>query len=104
MDEPGLMDDDRLPLISPVGQFDLTDPMAISFKNLVHPKHVVDVTLNNEEDDGGDGNATKVSWLRNTQIAQYPVRLTLFSLIDCFQSVDQPPLNAAVPLAAPIGW
>jgi hypothetical protein len=61
MDEPGLMDDDRLPLISPVGQFDLTDPMAIFFKSLVHPKHVVDLTLNNKEDDGGDGNATKVS-------------------------------------------
>jgi hypothetical protein len=61
MGEPGLMDDDRLPLTSPVGQFDLTDPMAIFFKNLMHPKHVVNLTPNNKEDNGGDGNTTEVS-------------------------------------------
>jgi hypothetical protein len=55
------MDDDRLPLTSPVGQFDLTDPMAIFFKNLMHPKHVVNLTPNNKEDNGGDGNTTEVS-------------------------------------------
>jgi hypothetical protein len=104
MDEPGLMDNDRLPLTSPVGQFDLTDPMAIFFKNLMHPKHVVDLTLNNKEDNRGDGNTIKISRLRNTQIARYHVRLTPFSLIDCFQSVDQLPLNAAVPLTARIDW
>ena len=98
------MDDHRLPLTSPVGQFDLTDPTAIFFKTLVHPKHVVDLTLNNKEDDGGDGNATKVSWLRNIQTARYHVRLTPFSLIDCFQSVNQLPSNAAVPLAARTDW
>jgi stress response protein SCP2 len=97
------MDDHRLPLTSPVGQVDLIDPTAIFFKTLVHPKHVVDLTLNNKEDDG-DGNATKVSWLRNTQPARYHVRLTPFSLIDCFQSVDQLPSNAAVPLAARTDW
>jgi hypothetical protein len=44
-----------------VGQFDLIDLMAIFFKNLVHPKYVVNLTLNNKEDDGGDGNIIKVS-------------------------------------------
>jgi hypothetical protein len=75
------MDDHRLPLISSVGQSNLTDPTAIFFKNLAYPKHVVDFTLNNKGDDSGDSNATKVSWLRNTQTARYHVKLTLFSLI-----------------------
>ena len=56
-----LIDNDRLPLTSPMSQFNLTDPMIIFFKNLVHPKHVVNLTLNNKEDNGGDGNATKVN-------------------------------------------
>jgi hypothetical protein len=94
------MDNYRLPLTSPMGQFDLTDPTAIFFKNLVHPKHVVNLTLKNKEDDGGDGNTTKISWLGDTQIARYHVRLTLFSSIDCFQGINQLLLNAAVHLAA----
>jgi hypothetical protein len=65
VNKPGLINNYRLLLTSSVSQFNLTDPTAI-FKNLMHPKHVVNLTLNNKEDDGGNDNAIKISWLRNT--------------------------------------
>jgi hypothetical protein len=61
VNKPGLINNYRLLLTSSVSQFNLTDPTAIFFKNLMHPKHVVNLTLNNKEDDGGNDNAIKIS-------------------------------------------
>ena len=81
--------DARFRLGPPVGQFlspgrtaGLSDdPGLASLRNfLTRPKHVIELTLDNDDDDNDDGDDTsQVSWLTNTLMARYHVRLTPLS-------------------------
>jgi hypothetical protein len=57
--------------------------------SLKRAKRVIDLTGDDNNGDGGDGDFTEVSWLRTTRTARYLVRLIPPSLIDRIRVTGQ---------------
>lgn len=69
-------------------------PIVVTFRKIVahaRRKVVIDLTLDDDEGDRDDDDATEVSCLRNTRTTPQCMKLILFSRIDRLQKVDRFP-------------